>query len=41
MLEQLSRFVITDDKEEETLPIQSLTILDFPNCIDRDQESLS
>jgi len=41
MLEpQVSRLVNTSDKEEETLPTQFLTILDFPNHIDRDQESL-
>ena len=41
MLEpQVSHLVNTNDKEEETLPTQSLTIHDFPNHIDRDQESL-
>ena len=38
MLEpQVSRLVNTNDKEEETLPTQSLTIPNFSYHIDRDQ----
>ena len=41
MLElQLSRLVNINDKKEKILPTQSLTIPDFSNHIDRDQESL-
>ena len=41
MLEpQISHLVNINDKEKETLPTQSLTIPEFPNHIDKDQESL-
>jgi len=41
MLEpQVSRLVNTNDKKEETLPTQSLTIPNFHKHIDRDQKSL-
>ena len=41
MLEpQLKCWVHTNDKEEETLLTQSLTIPDFLNHIDKDEESL-
>jgi len=41
MLEpQIRHLVNTNDKKEETLPTQSLTITNFLNHIDRDQKSL-